>query len=147
MNVPHSAIFLTCCALCSVFAGDTNTNTSGFRFSGLAILNRVQPTGIRLISTKEDLLRNLDTAEVGVFDRQIADAIDKAIGGTNDQFELVIQVRLAKDKKPSFQMVSKGNVSKKTLRKVSGSLRRLPDFRSRRDDFRYELQFTILRRP
>ncbi len=147
MNAPHIAVFLACCALCSVFAGSTNTDTSGPRFSGLATLNRVQPTGIRLISTKEDLLRNFDTAEVGAFDRQIADAIDKAIGGTNDHFELVLQVRVARDKKPSFEMVSKGNVSKKTLRKISGSLRRLPDFRSRRGDFRYELQFTILRRP
>ena len=143
MKAPHIAVFLTWCALCSVFAGSTNTDTPGFRFSGLPILNRVQPTGVRLISTKEDLLRNFDTAKVGDFNRQIADAIDKAIGGTNDQFVLVIQVRLAKDKKLSFDMVSKGNTPKKTLRRISRSLRQLPDFRSRRDDVRYELEFAI----
>jgi hypothetical protein len=109
--------------------------------------NRVQKQGIRLLSTQEEFSRSIDVSELADFIRKTEHAIDSSLGATNDAFELVVQTSLTKDKKPFFEIASKGNVSQDVLQKIYDSLGRLPDYRSRKDNLKYEVQFTIAREP
>ena len=112
-----------------------------------APVGRVQKQGVRLLSTQEEFGRGIDVSELADFIRKTEQVIDTSLGVTNDTFELVIQTRLTKDKRPFFEMASKGNVSQDVLQKIYKSFGRLPDYRSRADDLRYEVRFTITKKP
>jgi hypothetical protein len=108
-----------------------------------AATNRVQKQEVRLLSTQEEFSRSIDASELADFIRKTESEIESSLGGTNEAFELVIQTQLTKDKKPSFEMASKGNVSEDLLQRISDSFQKLPDYRSQKDDLKYEIRFTI----
>lgn len=112
-----------------------------------AAAGRVHSQGVRLLSTQEEFSRNIEVSKLADFIRKTEQAIDSSLGPTNVAFELAVQTNLAKDKKPFFKIASKGNVSQDTLQKIYDSLGRLPDFRSRQDDLKYEIRFTIAKKP
>jgi hypothetical protein len=140
-------ICLALCRLCCAFADGTNTGYADWRATGYVKLNRVQMTGVRLISSEQDFHNNFEARDFAAFDREIADAVDRSVGTTNDTFQAVVQVQLTKDRRPSFEIASTNPVPRGFLREASNSLVQLPDYRSRTNDFRYELQFTIHKSP
>jgi hypothetical protein len=107
---------------------------------------RVQVRGIRLLSTQDEFDRSTEALEFAGFIGRTKLAIDKSLGPTNENFELVVQTRLTRDKRPSFELGSKGNVSQELLRKIQDGFGQLPDYRSREDDLRYEVRFAITRK-
>ena len=149
-------------AVCSAFGGETNYQSpidgKSYRADWRtyyptnqpatnAPVSRVQKQGVRLLSTQEEFSRSLDVSELADFIRKTEQAIGTSLGATNDTFELVIQTRLTKDKRPFFEIASKGNVPQDLLQKIYESFGRLPDCRSRADDLRYEVRFTITKKP
>ncbi|HTR40863.1 MAG TPA: hypothetical protein VMH87_04545 [Pseudomonadales bacterium] len=112
-----------------------------------ASTNRVQNQGIRLLSTQEQFSRSINVSELADFIRKTEHAIDSSLGATNNAFELVVQTTLTKDKKPFFEMASKGDVSQEMLQRIYDNFGRLPDYRSREDDLKYEVRFMIAKKP
>lgn len=104
---------------------------------------RVQVRGIRLLSSQDEFDRSTEALEFAGFIGRTKRAIDKSLGPTNENFELVVQTRLTRNKRPSFELGSKGNVSRELLRKIQDGFEQLPDYRSREDDLRYEVRFAI----
>jgi hypothetical protein len=112
-----------------------------------APVGRVQKQNFRLLSTEEEFTRSIGVSELADFIRKTEHAIDSALGATNAAFELVVQTSLAKDKKPFFEMASKGDVSEPALQRIYDSLGHLPDLRSRKNDLKYEVRFAITKKP
>lgn len=148
--------------VCATFAGETNyqspidgkscradwhtyTPTNGPATN--APVTRVKLEGSRLLSTEAEFTRGIDIKELSDFILKTGRMIDESLGATNDTFSLLVQTQLAKDKKPLFNMSSKGKVSQAELQKIYDGFGRLPDLRSKENDLRYELSFTITKRP
>lgn len=109
--------------------------------------SRVQKQVVHMLSTQDEFSRNIDVSELADFIRKTEEAVDSFLVATNGQFELVVQTKLTKDKKPFFDVASQGDVSQDVLQKIYDAFARLPDYRSRKDDLKYEVQFTIAKKP
>lgn len=109
--------------------------------------SRVQNQGVRLLSTQDEFSRSIDVSELADFIRKTEQAVESSLGATNGAFELAVQTKLTKDKKPFFEMASKGDASQDMLQKIYDGLRKLPDYRSRKDDLKYEVRFAIIKKP
>jgi hypothetical protein len=112
-----------------------------------APVSRVQNQGIRLLSTQDEFSRGIDVTELAGFIRKTGEAIDRSLEVTNDSFELLVQTQLSKDTRPSFKIASQGNISQAMLQRIYDAFGRLPDYRSRDGELRYEVRFTIAKKP
>jgi len=112
-------------------------------FAAKPLAGRVQVQGIRLLSTQAEFDRSIVVSDLGDFILKTGQAIDASLGVTNNGFQLVVQTRLTKDKKPFFALASSTNVCRLVLQRIYDSLGGLPDYRSGEDDLTYEVRFAV----
>ena len=112
-----------------------------------AVSGSVHLENIRLLNTQEDFGRNVAVDELTKFIGKEAPAVDGALGGTNEAFNLLIKTTLSKDKRPVFTMASSKDAPQDVLQRVYDRLNALPDYRTKADEVSYEVQYRILKRP
>ena len=98
---------------------------------------------VTLLSPQDLIAENISVTDLASLIKKTQENITSSTKDSTEEFELLLDTTLSKDKSPQFKMASDRGVSKPILQKVYDNLTTLPDIRTKKDEIKYQIHLKI----
>lgn len=105
--------------------------------------NNTELISVTLLSPQDLIAENISVTDLASLIKKTEENIISSTKDSTEEFELLLDTTLSKDKSPQFKMASDREVSKPILQKVYDNLTTLPDIRTKEDEIKYQLHLKI----
>lgn len=107
------------------------------------MIGTVALRGTRILGGKGIFEKNIAGDDLEQLVRSTYSNIAFVAGGAGRDFAVLVETKLSAGAKPSSQVATRGKVPSDLVRKISESLKVLPDIRTNGDEIKYQLEFDI----